>query len=104
MIPDGRIGDAGEVVEIDRPRKLVLKWRNEFLPELTAEGFSRCTFELQPEGSTVKLTVTHEMVDKPKSKLIEAVSQGWPGILSHMKTLLETGSAPEGTDKWPEGY
>jgi uncharacterized protein YndB with AHSA1/START domain len=103
MIPDGRVGDAGEVVEIDRPKKLVLKWRNEFLPELKAEGFSRCTFELVPEGSTVKLTVTHE-IDTPKSKLIDAVSQGWPGILSHMKTLLETGQAPEGTDKWPEGY
>jgi uncharacterized protein YndB with AHSA1/START domain len=38
MIPDGRVGDAGEVVEVDKPRRLVLKWRNEFLPELRAEG------------------------------------------------------------------
>jgi uncharacterized protein YndB with AHSA1/START domain len=42
---DGRVTDAGEVVEIDRPRRLVLKWRNEWKPELKAEGYSRATFE-----------------------------------------------------------
>jgi uncharacterized protein YndB with AHSA1/START domain len=41
MIPDGRVADSGEVVEIDRPRRLVLTWRNEFRPELKAEGYSR---------------------------------------------------------------
>jgi uncharacterized protein YndB with AHSA1/START domain len=30
MIPDGRVGDSGEVVAIERPRRLVLLWRNEF--------------------------------------------------------------------------
>ena len=39
---DGRVTDAGRVVEIDPPRRLVLEWRNEFMPELKAEGFSRC--------------------------------------------------------------
>ena len=34
MIPDGRVGDSGEVVAIERPRHLVLLWRNEFMPEL----------------------------------------------------------------------
>src|SRR5271170_4122171 len=47
MIPDGRVADAGEVVEIDAPRRLVLRWRNEFLPELRAEGFSLCTIEIE---------------------------------------------------------
>jgi len=37
MIPDGRVGDSGEVLEVDRPRRLVLKWRNEFRPELRAD-------------------------------------------------------------------
>src|SRR5262245_54087671 len=63
MIPDGRLGDGGEILEIDRPRKLVLSWRNEFKPELRAEGFSRATFELEPQGDMVKLTVVHE-IDK----------------------------------------
>jgi uncharacterized protein YndB with AHSA1/START domain len=103
MIPDGRVGDSGEVVEIEPERKLVLTWRNEFQPELRAEGHSRMTFELEPQAdATVKLTVTHEM-DKPGSKLIEGVSQGWPRILASLKSLLETGESLEATRKWPEG-
>ena len=87
---DGRIADAGEIVEADPPRRLVIKWRNEFRPELKAEGYSRCTMNLEPVGGVVKLTITHVM-DQPESKLIEAVSGGWPHILSNLKTLLETG-------------
>jgi hypothetical protein len=45
---------------------------------------------LEPLGGVVKLTITHVM-DQPESKLIEAVSVGWPHILSNLKTLLETG-------------
>ena len=101
MIPDGRVADAGEVVEIEKPRRLVLKWRNEFMPEMRAEGFSRCTIELEASGDAVKLTVTHE-IDKPKSKFIEAVSGGWPQILSSLKSLLETGEALEATKRWPK--
>ena len=102
MIPDGRLGDGGEILEIDRPRKLVLSWRNEFKPELRAEGFSRATFELEPQGDMVKLTVVHQ-IDKPGSKFIEAVPSGWPLILASLKSLLETGQSLEETRKWPEG-
>lgn len=90
VFPDGRIADAGEVVEADPPRRLVLKWRNEFKPELHSEGYSRCTMELEPAEDNVKLTITHVM-ERSDSKLIEAVSGGWPKILSNLKTLLETG-------------
>jgi uncharacterized protein YndB with AHSA1/START domain len=90
VFPDGRVADAGETVEIDPPRRLVLKWRNEFRPELKAEGYSRCTVELEPIDGAVKLTITHVM-DRAESKFIEAVSGGWPRILSNLKSLLETG-------------
>lgn len=103
MIPDGRVADSGEVVEIDKPRKLVLKWRNEFRPELKAEGYSYCTYELEPEGDMVKLTVLHEIA-VPKSKFIEAVSSGWPPLLSSLKSLLETGEPLEATTKWPKRH
>jgi uncharacterized protein YndB with AHSA1/START domain len=101
MIPDGRIGDAGEVLEIDPPRRLVLSWRNEFR-ELRSEGHSRATFELEQQDDMVKLTIVHE-IDKPDSKFIEAVSGGWPLILASLKSLLETGESLEATRKWPEG-
>lgn len=90
MFPDGRVADTGEVVEIDPPRRLVLRWRNEFRPELKAEGYSRCTMELEPKDEAVKLTITH-VIEHPESKFIDAVSGGWPLILSNLKSLLETG-------------
>jgi uncharacterized protein YndB with AHSA1/START domain len=91
---DGRIADAGEVVEFDPPRRIVLKWRNEFRPDLKAEGYSRCVMEIEPAGATVKLTITHSM-ERDGSKFVEAVSGGWPMILSSLKSLLETGAALE---------
>jgi uncharacterized protein YndB with AHSA1/START domain len=102
MIPDGRVGDSGEIVEIDPPKRLVLTWRNEFKPELRAEGYSRLTYELEPLGTSVKLTILHEM-DAPDSKLIGAVSQGWPHLMASLKSLLETGESLEETRRWPEG-
>ncbi len=90
VFPDGRIADAGEILEVDPPKRLVLKWRNEFRPELNAEGFSHCTIELEPMADVVKLSITHA-IDCPGSKFITAVSGGWPRILSNLKSLLETG-------------
>lgn len=92
LFPDGRIGDTGEILEFDRPKRMRLKWRNEFRPELKAEGVSLCTMELEPVGATVRLTITH-MIEYPDSKFIQAVSGGWPKILSNLKSLLETGQA-----------
>ncbi len=60
------------------------------------------TYELEQQGDSVKLTVIHE-IDKPDSKLIEAVSNGWPKILSSLKSLLETGEPLEQTSRWPAG-
>lgn len=90
LYPDGRVTDAGEIVEFDPPKRIVLKWRHELRPELKAEGFARCTIELEPVSDAVKLTITHTM-DCAESKLIQAVSGGWPRILSNLKSLLETG-------------
>jgi uncharacterized protein YndB with AHSA1/START domain len=101
MIPDGRVGDTGEVLEIEKPRLLVLRWRNEFIPEMRAEGDSRCTWELERQGDMVKLTVIHE-IDKPGSKFLQSISNGWPVILSSLKSLLETGDALEATKHWPK--
>jgi uncharacterized protein YndB with AHSA1/START domain len=90
MFSDGRSADNGIIEEIEKPKRLVLTWRNETMPELKAEGYSRCTFDLEPIDNTVKLTITHE-IDYPKSKFIARVSNGWPLILASLKSLLETG-------------
>jgi uncharacterized protein YndB with AHSA1/START domain len=102
MIPGGRVGDSGAVVEIEPERKLVLSWRNEFIPEMRAEGYSRMTYELEQQGESVKLTVLHE-IDVPDSKFIGSVSTGWPMLLSSLKSLLETGESLEASRHWPTG-
>jgi uncharacterized protein YndB with AHSA1/START domain len=102
MIPDGRVGDSGEILELVPLKRIVLSWRNEFRPELHEEGFSRLTYELEQMGDTVKLTLMHE-IDQAESKLIKAVSNGWPPILASLKSLLETGESLELTRHWPKG-
>jgi Activator of Hsp90 ATPase homolog 1-like protein len=70
---------------------MVIRWQNQAKPELEAEGESRCTMELGPFGAAVKLSITHSIEREP-SKLIEAVSGGWPKVISNLKSMLETGS------------
>lgn len=88
--PDGRVTDQGEILELEAPKRLTLAWRHEWRPELKAEGEARCTFEIEPVEGAVKLTIIHTM-ERGESKLIEAVSGGWPRILSNLKSLMETG-------------
>lgn len=99
--PDGRVADSGEIVEIEPNRRLVIKWRHELQPDMRAEGYSRMTCEIEKSGRSVKLTISHEM-KRARSKLIEAVAEGWPPILSSLKSLLETGESLEETRHWPE--
>lgn len=101
LIPDGSAIDTGEILEIEPQKKLVLTWRHEGSPELKAEGYSRLTYELEAVGESVKLTIIHE-IDKPDSKLIHAVSGGWPHILASLKSLLETGEPLAETSRWPK--
>jgi uncharacterized protein YndB with AHSA1/START domain len=101
VMPDGRTADSGEIVEIEPQRRMVLKWRHEIIPALIAEGYSRMSYEIEEKGDSVKLTLRHEM-DKSESKFIQAVSTGWPMILSSLKSLLETGESIEGTRYSPK--
>ena len=91
IYPDGTLTDAGEILEAEAPRRLVIRWQHQNKPELKAEGASLCTMELEPSGAAVKLSITHTIEREP-SRLIEAVSGGWPKVISNLKSLLETGA------------
>ena len=91
MFPDGRVADSGEIVAFEPNKRLGLRWRNEWKAEFKEEGWTLCTMEIEPVGEAVKLTVTHSM-EREGAKFIGAVSQGWPQILSNLKSLLETGA------------
>jgi len=90
VFPDGRVADEGEVAEFAPPRRIALRWRHKWRPELAAEGEAGCVIELEPQDGAMKLTISHT-IERPDSKLIEAVSEGWPRILSNLKSLVETG-------------
>src|SRR5260370_12093203 len=86
---DGQISDAGEIVEAEPPRRLVIRWQHQNKPELKAEGESLCTMELEPSGTTGKPSITHTIEREP-STLIEAGSCRWAKIISNLNSLLET--------------
>ncbi|MEU6734532.1 ArsR/SmtB family transcription factor [Streptomyces physcomitrii] len=98
------VSDPEQVVLAAEPgRRLAYTWHT-FTPEfaesvsmseevrarMAAEPRSRVTFEIEPLGETVRLTVTHEGFG-PDSTVLESVRTGWPPLLSGLKTLLETG-------------
>jgi uncharacterized protein YndB with AHSA1/START domain len=90
VFSDRRVADAGELVEVDPPRRILFKWRNDFRAELKAEGYGRCTIELEPMADSVRLSIAH-LMDRAQSQFIEVLSGVWPRILSNLKSLLETG-------------
>jgi len=92
-VDDTRAVDiAGKVVESTPPKRLVISWARP--KELADESrHSRVTFDIEPIGETlVKLTVTHEGLEKDEP-MLAGISSGWPMVLSNLKTMLETGKA-----------
>lgn len=83
---------VGTVVENSPPRRLVLTWARPKDAEDSARH-SRVTFDIEPHGSgLVRLTVTHEDLEGD-APMLAGISDGWPKVLSNLKTLLETGHA-----------
>jgi uncharacterized protein YndB with AHSA1/START domain len=80
---------VGKVLESSPPRRLVMTWAS---PEDEAreEKHSRVTFDIEPVGEVVRLTVTHDRFE-PGSEMFESIREGWPKVLSSLKSLLEAG-------------
>ena len=68
-----RLADEGEVAECESAARLALRWRNQWSPELAAEGEAFCVIELEPVEGAVKLTISHSIA-RIDSKLIEGAS------------------------------
>ena len=81
-------GVEGVVIEVIPRNKLV----HTFEPKFIADKPSRVTYEIEPMGLVCKLTVTHDQFPEGGPTL-ETVKEGWPEILSSLKSLLETGQA-----------
>ena len=89
--PDGALHISGEVIECDPPKKLTVTF-NVNWPELIEKlGPTLVSYEIEPAGDAVRLTMT-ESHDRPLSDdILSGGRQGWPAILSSLKSLLETG-------------
>jgi uncharacterized protein YndB with AHSA1/START domain/DNA-binding transcriptional ArsR family regulator len=79
---------AGTVLEALQPQRLVITFTS---PDEPADDPSRVTFDIEPYGDIVRLTVTHEnLADHAE---YEASATGWPAVLANLKSILETGHA-----------
>ncbi|GLR87882.1 SRPBCC family protein [Bradyrhizobium iriomotense] len=93
--PDGSEHIRGEVFEHDPPNRLTVTW-NVNWPDLVEKlGTTLVTYEIEQAGEAVRLTMS-ERHDRPLSDdILSGGRAGWPAILSGLKSLLETGKAPQ---------
>jgi len=80
---------VGKVVEIAPPARLVITWANAS-QAADSDSYSRVTFDIAPYDGMVRLTVTHDELALG-SGMAKGIQQGWPIVLSSLKSLLETG-------------
>lgn len=81
----------GEVLEAKPPRRLVITWADP-KDKSRKDRHSRVSFDIEPVADMVRLTVTHEQLESG-SEMLRKIADGWPRVLSSLKSLLETGRA-----------
>lgn len=100
-----RISDPEQIIVESEPyRRLSYTWHTltpewaettpmgqDYVAKTAGERRSKVTFTIEPHDGLVKLTVVHDDFD-PGSAVLESISEGWPRLLSDLKTLLETGA------------
>ncbi len=79
-----------KILEIEPNRKLVHSFVMSYDPETAAERPSRVSWEIEKQGEVCRLTLVHDDFDG-ETKTYREVEHGWAGILSGLKTLIETG-------------
>jgi uncharacterized protein YndB with AHSA1/START domain len=80
---------VGKVLECTPPGRLVLSWAFP-ADESREEKHSRVTIKVDPFRDVVRLIVTHDRL-KPGTLMLAGITEGWPMVLSSLKTLLELG-------------
>lgn len=95
--PYAYVGDGefkvvdGEIVEIEPEKRLVMTWNAHWGDAVSKDRASRVTYELSPAGGATKVRVVHDDFDGPTATYTES-AQGWPLMLSSLKSILETGT------------
>jgi uncharacterized protein YndB with AHSA1/START domain len=94
LVANGTTTDVGEVLEVDRPRRLSYTFHHMLSEAARNERPTKVVFDLEQHGKLVKLTLTHEDFEAG-SVILDPISKGWPAILSSLKSMLESGQALE---------
>jgi uncharacterized protein YndB with AHSA1/START domain len=93
--PDGSEHISGEVFECDPPNRLTVTW-NVNWPDLVAKlGTTVVSYEIEQAGEAVRLTISERHDRELSDDILSGGRTGWPAILSGLKSLLETGKAPQ---------
>jgi uncharacterized protein YndB with AHSA1/START domain len=89
--PEGKEVHRDVILVSDPPRRLSYAW-HPLYDEFKDERPSRVTIDIAPLKEQVRLTVTHEDFDEG-SVVLGKIAEGWPSVLSSLKSYLETGRA-----------
>ena len=89
--PDGALHISGEVIECDPPRRLTITWNVNWPALVEKLGPTLVTYEIEQAGDAVKLTMLQSHDRTISDDILSGGRQGWPAILSSLKSVLETG-------------
>lgn len=89
--PDGSVHIGGEVLECDPPRKLTVTWNVNWPALVEKLGPTLVTYLIEPAGDAVKLTMLQSHDRDIGDDILSGGREGWPAILSSLKSVLETG-------------
>jgi uncharacterized protein YndB with AHSA1/START domain len=89
--PDGSVHIGGEVIECDPPKKLTVTWNVNWPALVEKLGPTLVTYEIEPAGDATRLTLIQAHDRVIDDDILSGGRQGWPAILSSLKSLLETG-------------
>jgi uncharacterized protein YndB with AHSA1/START domain len=90
--PDGSLHISGEVIECVPPRKLTVTFNVNWPALIEKLGPTLVTYEIEPAGDAVRLTLIEAHDRTIDDDILSGGRQGWPAILSSLKSLLETGN------------
>src|SRR5947207_5126657 len=90
--PDGALHISGEVIECEPPRKLTVTFNVNWPALVEKLGPTLVTYEIEQAGDAVKLTLIQSQDRTISDDILSGGQQGWPAILSSLKSVLETGT------------
>ena len=102
--PDGALHISGEVIECDPPRRLTVTFNVNWPALIEKLGPTLVTYEIEQAGEAVKLTMLQSHDRAISDDILSGGRQGWPAILSSLKSVLETGKPLDVKLEPPAGF